>query len=64
MTKLDKRHKIEVDYRQRMTTEDWKGILLRGEETIIFDNKQKGLSVRDLGYGVVEVYKQDYNLSV
>ena len=59
MTKLDERHKTKADYRQRMTTEDWKEILLRWEDTIEFNGEQKKLSVTDLGYGVVEIYKME-----
>ena len=59
MTKSDERHKTKADYRQRMTTEDWKEILLRWEDTIEFNGEQKKLSVTDLGYGVVEIYKME-----
>ena len=62
MIRLDERHKTEADYRQRMTTEDWKEVLLNQEETTIFNGESRTLSVRDLGYGVIEVYKQEYNI--
>lgn len=63
IVELDERHKTEAGYCQRMTTGDWKEILLKNEEVIIFNNKEVKLSVRDLGYGVVEIYKIDHTIS-
>lgn len=44
-------------YRQRMTTKDWKQILLREDDTIVFRGKIVDLKAKKLGYGVVEVSK-------
>lgn len=62
MARLNRKHKTETDYRQRMTTEDWKEVLLRKEEVIVFNNEKITLAVKDLGYGVVEVYKINYKV--
>lgn len=58
MSKLDALHWQKEDYAQRMTKKDWKEILLNHEEKISFNGRVRTLVCRDLGYGVLEVYKK------
>lgn len=51
-------HWQREDYRQRMTTAQWKKILLRGEDTIIVRGRLRTLKARNLDAGVVEIYKE------
>ena len=46
------------NYKQRMTYEQWKTLLLDGDDTLIYQGVKVQLLARDLGYGVVEVYKE------
>lgn len=45
------------DFKQRMTRAEWKKILLKGREKIIYRGKVIALVAKDIGYGVVEVSK-------
>lgn len=45
------------DYKQRMTTKEWKSILLSGNDSIIFHGRLRKLKSKNLGHGVVEIYK-------
>ena len=51
-------HWIFEDYRQRMITKHWKWILLRNDDVIIFQGERRKLKAKNLGAGVVEVYKE------
>jgi len=44
-------------YIQRMTTKQWKDILLHHEDQIVYKGNVIKLCAKKLGYGVVEVYK-------
>ena len=45
-------------YRQRMTTKQWKKILLNKDDELLFaDGEAYSLKAKRLGYGIVEVYK-------
>jgi len=46
------------DYRQRMTTKEWKEILLRHEDSVVFKGRLRKLKAKNLGAGAVEVYKE------
>jgi len=55
---LDNRHwKIE-HFIQRMTTKDWAKFLLNNEDRITFKGKLRLLTSKNIGSGVVEVYKE------
>lgn len=45
-------------FKQRMTTKEWKNILLDGKDTIIFHGLVTPLKAKKLGHGVVEVSKE------
>lgn len=51
-------HWIFEDYRQRMTTKQWKELLLAEEDMIIFKGRLRHLVAKSLGCGVVEIYKK------
>ncbi len=53
----DDRHWYYKDYKQRMTTKEWKQILLNEDDTVIFEGRVWRLKARSLGCGVVEVSK-------
>lgn len=46
------------DFKQRMTTQDWKKILLANEDTIIYCGTRYNLFAKKIGFGVVEVQKE------
>ena len=54
----DKDHWVHEGYRQRVDYKSWRNILLNHEDSIIFKGKIRYLRARDLGYGVVEIYKE------
>jgi hypothetical protein len=45
------------DYAQRMTTAQWRKLLLNHEDTVTFNGRVRQLKARNLGSGVKEVYK-------
>jgi hypothetical protein len=53
----DQAHWLYENYVQRMTTKEWKQVLLNEDDTIIFKGRLWRLKARSLGYGVVEVRK-------
>lgn len=55
---LNNSHWVFESYKQRMTTKEWKKILLNEEDRIIFRGNLRQLKARSLGAGVVEVYKE------
>jgi len=54
---LDDKHWNCATHRQRMTTKEWKHILLDKRDYIIFCGRIVPLKAKNLGVGVVEVYK-------
>jgi hypothetical protein len=57
MPRSDNHWKFE-NYVQRMTTKEWKAILLGEQDVIIFNGRVRRLKARRLGAGIVEVYKE------
>ncbi len=60
MSIVDKRHEAHWmigDYKQRMTTGQWKVILLNNNDTVTYAGRVRQLVAKKLGYGVVEVSK-------
>ncbi len=55
---LDERLWLDDNYRQRTTTKVWKEILLDERDKIIYRGKMRQLKADNLGYGVVEIYKE------
>lgn len=55
--KLNANHWMFREYRERMTTKQWKQILLNNEDTIIYKGYLYKLKMKNLGCGVVEVFK-------
>jgi len=53
----DSQHWTFEDYKQRMTTKEWKQLLLHHEDTVIYNGLIRQLQAKKLGYGVVEVSK-------
>lgn len=45
-------------HKQRMTTKQWKRVLLDGNDTMMFNGNIIQLKAKRLGYGVVEVSKE------
>lgn len=54
----DQRHWITESYKQRMTTREWKSLLLEYDDSVIFHGRLRKLKARSLGAGVVEVFKE------
>lgn len=57
MPVLSDNHWTMEAYRQRMTTKEWKKLLLANEDSIIFRGHVRRLIAKSLGCGVVEIYK-------
>jgi hypothetical protein len=57
MSILSGNHWTLAAYRQRMTTKQWREVLLEEGDTIVFAGTPTNLKAKNLGYGVVEVYK-------
>ena len=55
----DTMHWVHENYRQRITTKQWKQILLNKEDRILFHGRSYQLIGKNLGAGVVEIYKED-----
>jgi len=54
---LSNNHWTLEDYKERITTEQWKQILLNNDDKIIFKGHARQIQAKNLGYGVVEVSK-------
>lgn len=55
---LDRQHYHDENHRQRMRYDEWAQILLSNMDRISFRGQIRNLVADDLGYGVVEVYKE------
>jgi len=55
---LDEQHWVYEDYRQRIKTNQWKDLLLQSDDQIITKGKVRQLVVKNLGFGVYELYKK------
>jgi hypothetical protein len=58
LNKRNNLHWIYENYKQRMILNQWKEILLAGEDKLIFRGKLRQLRARKIGAGVVEIYKE------
>ena len=56
---LSQGHWVYVDFQQRMTTKEWKQLLLNEQDQIIFRGNLRKLVAKSLGYGVVSVSKEN-----
>ncbi len=54
---LSNNHWTLATYRQRMTTKQWREVLLAGSDFIVFNGNPCHLKAKDISAGVVEVYK-------
>jgi len=55
---LSNNHWLLKDYHQRMTIKQWREVLLnKDDQLIIFQGEVYELKAKNLGAGVVEVYK-------
>jgi len=54
---LNEQHWRFENYRQRITVKDWRNILLNDDDKIIFRGQIVRLIGKNLGSGVVEVFK-------
>ena len=54
---LNDNHWISSSYKQRMSVSDWKKILLNNNDQITYKGYVIKLKSSNLGYGIVEVYK-------
>ena len=55
---LENRHWIVEDYRQRITAKQWREMLLNETDHIVYRGCIRQLKADNLGYGVVEIYKE------
>jgi len=55
---LDMLHWQREDHKQRITREQWREILLSGDDTIICRGSLRKLKAKNLGVGVLEISKE------
>jgi hypothetical protein len=60
---LSEKHYLYKDYKQRMTTKEWKLILLNHDDYVTYNGRVYDLVAKKLGFGVVEVYKDIKEIS-
>lgn len=60
---LSNNHWTVKYFKQRMTTKEWKNILLEEKDTIIYHGLVVKLKAKKMGYGVVEVSKDLEDIS-
>ena len=53
----DNAHWTSETYTQRITTKEWRQILLDHEDSVVFEGRVRKLKAKPLGAGVVEIYK-------
>jgi hypothetical protein len=61
MDAVDRRepqHWTIKDWKQRITTQQWKVMLLHHYDTVSYEGIDRELVAKKLGYGVVEIYKK------
>jgi endonuclease V-like protein UPF0215 family len=51
-------HSTVEKFVERMTSRQWKAILLAGNDYAIYNSSKYRLIAKKLGYGVLEVYKE------
>jgi hypothetical protein len=49
------------DYHQRITTKQWKELLLNDQDKLIFKGRLRQLKAKNLGAGVIEISKEPLN---
>jgi hypothetical protein len=54
---LSSAHWVFEDYRQRMVVADWRKLLLNEMDSVILRGHVRRLIAKNIGAGVVEVYK-------
>lgn len=54
---LNSNHWTMLLYRQRMTIKEWRNVLLAEEDIIVFNGTPCKLKAKNIGAGIVEVYK-------
>jgi hypothetical protein len=57
MDRRDNEHWTNPNYKQRMTTKEWKQLLLNKEDELIFRGRLTQLKAKNLGAGIVEISK-------
>lgn len=55
---LNSAHWVVESYAQRLSTKDWKRVLLNNDDTVTFQGRVRKLVAKNLGFGVVEVSKE------
>ena len=55
---LSNRHWEYWDFKERITTREWKLVLLHNDDHIVFEGRIHPLVAKKLGYGVVEISKK------
>ena len=55
---LDNAHWQFEGHTQRVTTKQWKAILLEERDQLIFHGRLRQLKARNMGAGVYEIYKK------
>lgn len=58
MIELNEAHWTIEGFKQRMASKEWKELLLSEFDSIIVNGNMRKLIAKNLGFGVVEVYKE------
>jgi len=56
---LDNLHWRRSDYKQRITAKHWRELLLNNDDHLIYNGHVTKLIGKNLGFGVVEVSKEE-----
>jgi hypothetical protein len=56
---LNENHWKSEYYKQRLSVKDWKMVLLHNDDNLIFEGRNRKLIAKKLGFGVVEVSKEE-----
>lgn len=59
---FDSQHWTDPQWRQRMLASDWQKILLTWADQITFRGRVVPMIMKNIGHGVVEVFKDPKNL--
>jgi hypothetical protein len=54
----DNHWRIET-YHQRITTRQWREVLLAERDTVIYQGRVRNLKAKNIGAGVVDVFKEE-----
>lgn len=55
---INDKHWLFEDYKERISTKDWKAMLWEERDTLIFNGNLRQFVAKKSGYGLVEISKE------